>query len=73
MLPRSAIVGDFGAQGGQFFAALKSNHSISRALLVEARVDDVCKRMRTEGYLIVKAKWPNVDDVLFVNLKVCRP
>lgn len=36
LLPRSAIVGDFGAHRGQFFAALKSNYSISRALLVEA-------------------------------------
>ena len=36
LLPRSAIVADFGAQRGQFFAALKSNYSISRALLVEA-------------------------------------
>ena len=25
--------------------------------------------MRAEGYLTIKAKWPNVDDVLFVNLK----
>jgi len=33
---RSAIVADFGAHREQFFAALKSNYSISRALLVEA-------------------------------------
>jgi hypothetical protein len=32
-------------------------------------VDDVCRRMRAEGYLIVKANWPNVDDTLFENLK----
>ena len=32
-------------------------------------VDDVCRRMRAEGYGIVKPNWPNVDDVLFVNLK----
>ena len=25
--------------------------------------------MRAEGYVTIKAKWPNVDDVLFVNLK----
>jgi hypothetical protein len=25
--------------------------------------------MRAECYVIVEAKWPNVDDVLFVNLK----
>lgn len=36
LLPRSAIVADFGAHRGEFFAALKSNYSISRALLVEA-------------------------------------
>jgi hypothetical protein len=36
LLPRSAIVVDFGAHRGQFFAALKSDYSISRALLVEA-------------------------------------
>ena len=28
--------------------------------------------MRAEGYLTIKAKWPNVDDVLFVNLKSMR-
>jgi hypothetical protein len=28
--------------------------------------------MRAEGYGIVKANWPNVDDVLFVNLKRMR-
>ena len=38
LLPRSAIVADFGAHRGQFFAALKSNYSISRALLVEANL-----------------------------------
>jgi len=36
LLPRSSIVADFGAHRGQFFAALKSEYSISRALLVEA-------------------------------------
>jgi FkbM family methyltransferase len=36
LLPRSAIVANLGAHRGQFFAALKSNYSISRALLVEA-------------------------------------
>ena len=36
LLPRSAIVVDFGAHHGQFFAALKSDYSLSRALLVEA-------------------------------------
>ena len=25
--------------------------------------------MRAEGYLTIKAKWPDVDDVLLVNLK----
>jgi FkbM family methyltransferase len=32
-------------------------------------VDRVCRRMRCEGYGIVNANWPKVDDVLFVNLK----
>jgi FkbM family methyltransferase len=31
-------------------------------------VDRVCRRMRAEGYAIVMANWPKVDDVLFVNL-----
>jgi len=35
-------------------------------------VDDVCRRMRAEGYLIVKPNWPSGDDVLFVNLKSMR-
>src|SRR5262245_21340020 len=192
LLPRTAIVADFGAHRGEFFAALKSEYSISRALLVEANpalaeslkktfaetrvlhaalvggtnrgwvaftrstqlesssifrewvaaygiadqvevpavelasvirqlggrvdlvkfdiegaevavlkearasdlkscgqftvefhdkrppltrrdVDDVCRRMRSEGYLILKPNWPKVDDVLFVNLKRMRP
>jgi FkbM family methyltransferase len=32
-------------------------------------VDHVCRRMRAEGYVIVMANWPKLDDVLFVNLK----
>jgi FkbM family methyltransferase len=32
-------------------------------------VDRVCGRMRAEGYAIVIANWPKLDDVLFVNLK----
>jgi FkbM family methyltransferase len=32
-------------------------------------VDRVCRRMRSEGYGIVNANWPYVDDVLFVNLR----
>jgi len=32
-------------------------------------VDRVCRRMRAEGYAIVMANWPKLDDVLFVNLK----
>jgi hypothetical protein len=32
-------------------------------------VDRVCKRLRSKGYGVVKANWPHVDDVLFVNLK----
>jgi FkbM family methyltransferase len=36
LLPRPATVADFGAHRGEFFAALKSEHPVSRALLVEA-------------------------------------
>src|SRR6266581_3822982 len=36
LLPQTVIVADFGAHRGEFFAALKSEYSISRALLVEA-------------------------------------
>ena len=43
-----------------------------RPPLTRRDVDDVCRRMRSEGYLIVKPNWPNVDDVLFVNLKRMR-
>jgi FkbM family methyltransferase len=43
-----------------------------RPPLTRRDVDDVCRRMRSEGYLIVKPNWPNVDDVLFVNLKSMR-
>lgn len=32
-------------------------------------VDRVCQRMRCEGYGVVNASWPFVDDVLFVNLR----
>ena len=43
-----------------------------RPPLTRRDVDDVCRRMRAEGYGIVKPNWPNVDDVLFVNLKNMR-
>jgi FkbM family methyltransferase len=43
-----------------------------RPPLTRRDVDDVCRRMRAEGYGIVKSNWPNVDDVLFVNLKRMR-
>ena len=36
LLPQPAILADFGAHRGEFFAAVKSEYSISRALLVEA-------------------------------------
>lgn len=36
LLTRPAVVADFGAHRGEFFAALKSEHPVSRALLVEA-------------------------------------
>jgi FkbM family methyltransferase len=32
-------------------------------------VDRLCERMRCEGYGIVNASWPNVDNILFVNLR----
>jgi FkbM family methyltransferase len=43
-----------------------------RPPLTRRDVDDVCRRMRAEGYAIMMANWPNVDDVLFVNLKNMR-
>ena len=36
LLARPAAVADFGAHRGEFFTALKSEYSISRALLLEA-------------------------------------
>lgn len=36
LLPRPATLADFGAHRGEFFAAFKSQHPVSRALLVEA-------------------------------------
>jgi FkbM family methyltransferase len=36
LLARPAVVADFGAHRGEFFAAVKSHYPISRALLVEA-------------------------------------
>jgi hypothetical protein len=35
-------------------------------------VESLCRRMHSEGYGIVNANWPKVDDVLFVNLKGMR-
>lgn len=43
-----------------------------RPPLTRRDVEDVCQRMRAEGYAIVKPNWPDVDDVLFVNLKSMR-
>jgi FkbM family methyltransferase len=40
-----------------------------RPPLTRSDVDRVCQRLRSEGYGIVNANWPYVDDVLFVNLK----
>jgi FkbM family methyltransferase len=40
-----------------------------RAPFTRCDVDRVCRRMRAEGYAIVIANWPKLDDVLFVNLK----
>src|SRR2546430_15205018 len=36
LLARPAAVADFGAHRGEFFSALKSDHPISQALLIEA-------------------------------------
>jgi FkbM family methyltransferase len=43
-----------------------------RPPLTRRDVEDVCLRMRGQGYLVVKPNWPNVDDVFFVNLKTMR-
>jgi FkbM family methyltransferase len=32
-------------------------------------VDRVCQRLRSDGYGVVNANWPHMNDVLFVNLK----
>jgi FkbM family methyltransferase len=32
-------------------------------------VDRVCQRLRSEGYGVVNANWPYLNDMLFVNLK----
>ncbi len=32
-------------------------------------IDRICQRMRFEGYGVLNANWPYVDDVLFVNLR----
>ena len=40
-----------------------------RLPLTRADVARVCRRMRREGYGVLHANWPYVDDVLFVNLK----
>jgi FkbM family methyltransferase len=40
-----------------------------RPPITRGDVDRVCKRLRSKGYGVVKANWPHVDDVLFVNLK----
>jgi len=36
LLPKQAVIADFGAHRGEFLSALKSEFSISRALLIEA-------------------------------------
>jgi len=43
-----------------------------RPPLTRHDVDDVFRRMRVAGYLILKPNWPKVDDVLFVNVKSMR-
>jgi FkbM family methyltransferase len=40
-----------------------------RPPLTRHDVEDVCRRMCAEGYGVVNANWPKMDDVLFVNLK----
>jgi FkbM family methyltransferase len=41
----------------------------NRQPITRRDVDRVCQRMRREGYGIVNANWPHVDDVFFVNLR----
>ncbi len=41
----------------------------NRQPITRRDVDRLCQRMRCEGYGIVNASWPQVDDVLFVNLR----
>jgi len=40
----------------------------NRQPITRSVIDGLCKRMRHEGYRVVNASWPYVDDVLFVNL-----
>jgi FkbM family methyltransferase len=40
----------------------------NRQPITRRDVDRLCQHMRCEGYGIVNASWPYVDDVLFVNL-----
>ena len=40
-----------------------------RSPFARSDADRVCRRLRSEGYGIVNANWPHVNDVLFVNLK----
>jgi hypothetical protein len=41
----------------------------NRQLVTRHDIDRLCQRMRCEGYGIVNASWPYVDDVCFVNLR----
>jgi FkbM family methyltransferase len=41
----------------------------NRQPITRSVIDGLCKRMRHEGYRVVNASWPYVDDVLFVNLR----
>ena len=68
-----------GAEVGVLQAASASDLASCAQLTVEFHekgppltprdVDRVCQRLRSEGYGVVNANWPYVNDMLFVNLK----
>ena len=41
----------------------------NRPPITRRDIERVCERLRCEGYAVVNANWPYVDDVLFVNVK----
>jgi FkbM family methyltransferase len=67
-----AVLKEAGASDLNSCAQFTVEFHDKRPPLTRRDVDNVCQRMRSEGYGIVKANWPKVDDVLFVNLKSMR-